>query len=239
MLKEAINRILNLAEPHTIDFGGFKYTDKHLERIQIEPIAKPLKIHSLSAIVDYITADADKGSLQAERRFIIHVADYNSVLLYTELNLDKERECLLDSHLDIPPISFGRWQDLETFIINLQTNFVADEERDKLISLAGTVTADEGVTLTDDGITQQVTAKTGISLVQRIDVPNPVTLAPFRTFTEVEQPKSQFVFRIRKNDSDIEAALFGADGNAWKHDAIIAIRDYLKSKLSDKVIILA
>lgn len=99
---------------------------------------------------------------------------------------------------------------------------------------------DTSVTQEDDGITQRVTAKSGISLSKTVKVPNPVRLMPYRTFTEVAQPESAFVFRMRKDGSSISAALFEADGNAWKNEAILNIKEFFKSSLSgEDVIILA
>lgn len=74
-------------------------------------------------------------------------------------------------------------------------------------------------------------------------MPNPVVLAPYRTFTEVEQPKSPFVFRIRQTGDEVQAALFAADADAWKREAIANIRDWFEQhipqELREDVIILA
>ena len=51
-----------------------------------------------------------------------------------------------------------------------------------------------------------------------------------RTFSEIEQPESNFVLRV---DRDANIALFEADGGAWKNAAVARIRDYLKWRLSD------
>ncbi|MNW60692.1 hypothetical protein D3C74_386970 [compost metagenome] len=67
------------------------------------------------------------------------------------------------------------------------------------------------------GMTQSVVAKTGVATVEDVKVPNPVLLAPYRTFVEVEQPESSFVFRMKDGPS---AALFEADGGAWRNDVI-------------------
>lgn len=61
-------------------------------------------------------------------------------------------------------------------------------------------------------------------------VPNPVYLKPFRTFTEITQPESAFVLRMRESGG-IQVALFEADGGAWKNEAILAIKDYLEIQL--------
>ena len=129
------------------------------------------------------------------------------------------------------------------FIINMQTHFVPTEVRDTLVQLISTVTTENGVSLADDGMTQRVTARSGISLVKQVSVPNPVVLAPYRTFTEVEQPKSPFVFRVRQTGDEVQAALFAADADAWKREAIANIRDWFEQhipqELREDVIILA
>ena len=198
--------------------NGSHYADRTLHRIPNELTASPLAVHTLSAVRDYIESGADECAEDEDsigRRFVIHVADYDRVYLYRELNSDKARECLLEAELSAPTFPFGRWLGVEEFIINMQTHFVPTEVRDTLVQLISTVTTENGVSLADDGMTQRVTARSGISLVKQVSVPNPVVLAPYRTFTEVEQPKSPFVFRIRQTGDEVQAALFAADADAW------------------------
>lgn len=246
MIKEALQYIVDLGKVAVSEINGSQYSTGKLFRIPEELTAAPLSVHTLSAIIDYITSGADEcaeSDDSMDRRFVIHVADYDRVYLYRELNNDKARECLIEAELSVPSFPFGRWMDMETFTINLQTCFTPDGDRDKLIQLAGTVRADQGVTVADDGMTQQVTARSGISLVQQVPVPNPVELVPFRTFTEIEQPASPFVFRMRRDGDAIIAALFAADADMWKREAILNIRDYFGSELPeemrDDIIILA
>lgn len=127
--------------------------------------------------------------------------------------------------------------------LTIKLSIVPTEVRDTLVQLISTVTTENGVSLADDGMTQRVTARSGISLVKQVSVPNPVVLAPYRTFTEVEQPKSPFVFRIRQTGDEVQAALFAADADAWKREAIANIRDWFEQhipqELREDVIILA
>ncbi|KHO31340.1 hypothetical protein OR63_10900, partial [Clostridium tetani] len=80
----------------------------------------------------------------------------------------------------------------------------------------------------DDGVSQAATIKTGVASVNEVKVPNPVVLAPFRTFPEIEQPESKFIFRMQ---SGPRAALFEADGGAWRNEAMIKIKAYLEEQL--------
>jgi len=52
---------------------------------------------------------------------------------------------------------------------------------------------------------------TGVAAVENINLPNTVTLKPFRTFAEVSQPESEFVLRLKEGN---RVGLFEADGGA-------------------------
>ena len=75
-----------------------------------------------------------------------------------------------------------------------------------------------------------VTIKTGIASVGEAEVPNPVTLAPYRTFPEIEQVESKFIFRMKEGPL---AAIFEADGGAWKNEAMKRIKEYLVENLKE------
>ncbi len=70
-----------------------------------------------------------------------------------------------------------------------------------------------------------------------------VQLAPLCTFSDAEQPMRRFVFRLKGGEDGVSAALFEADGNAWKNTAIQNIKTYFEreipQELRDDVIILA
>lgn len=91
---------------------------------------------------------------------------------------------------------------------------------------------DSKVTTLDNGVTQTVEARKGVALMGNVQVKPRVTLKPFRTFLEVEQPESEFILRL--NDSG-EINLIGADGGAWKLEAVRNIAAYFEGKLGDMV----
>ena len=64
-------------------------------------------------------------------------------------------------------------------------------------------------------------------------VPNPVLLKPYRTFIEVQQPESAFIFRMQDGP---RAALFEADGGAWRIEAMENIRAYLAKELKEELV---
>ena len=241
MTKDFLDRILALDYPHTIKLGGRIFTDKEVRPLPCGPVAgSPLCTESLSSVADYITRNTDGDALEGGR-FIIHAEGPKSVALYKEMNRDKRRDCLLKAEANVSEFPFGRFMDVESFIINLQSSFVQDKNTAALLAFIASVKTDTGVEQTDDGISQKVTARSGVALVSSAKVPNPISLRPYRTFSEVEQPESAFVFRVKSDErSGVTMALFEADGSAWKHEAIVSIRGYFETALDgQEVIILA
>jgi hypothetical protein len=240
MTRDFVEKLQEMDNPHEIDYNGRKFVDKQMTLLLNEATAAALATSTLSSIVDYITSRADEKSLPASK-FVIHVSGYNSVELYKELNSDKRRDHLLSASFEAPGFPYGRFMPIENFIIDLQSMFSQDESTAALLKFVGSVKNDSTVEQLDDGVSQKVQAKNGISLAMNVKAPNPVYLRPFRTFAEIDQPKSAFVFRLRKDDSQgVTAALFEADGAAWKHEAIDAIQTYLIDHLDGQpVIILA
>ena len=126
----------------------------------------------------------------------------------------------------------------------LQSVFQDGDDRDLLLRFAGTVENGTVTQYGDDGVSQKATIKTGIASKGDALVPNPVKLRPFRTFLDVEQPESQFIFRMRDNEryGGVDCALYEADGGAWKIQAMKKIKDYLEyelSNLADRFIIIS
>ena len=244
LTREFLEKVEEMVQPQTLTEGIRTFVDKPMHMLVDEIAADtPLHTNSLSSVADYIKSNADFDALASDGRKIIHVEDEKTVWLYTEMNSFKKRSALLLASAWVSSFPFGQWLSLENFIISVQANFVADEHRDELLSFVATVKQDTGVEQQDDGVTQKVTTRSGVSLSRTSKVPNPITLRPFRTFSEVEQPDSAFVFRIKAEEGcGVKAALFAADGDAWRHDAILKIRDYFQTHViaeDDSVIVLA
>ena len=112
----------------------------------------------------------------------------------------------------------------------IQSSFVDKGDKTVLLQYTGLIKNEAVKTTGDDGVSQQVTVKTGVASVGQAIVPNPVELAPYRTFPEVEQPISKFIFRMQEGP---RAALYEADGGAWRNKAILSIKEYLQEELKE------
>lgn len=230
MIKKAFEYIVGLAEPHFREYEGYLYSDKPLERIDYNPKAAKIEMNTLSSLIDYIKANIDEMS----GKMIIHVQSPTKVQMYSSLDYERKREYMVEVNASVPHFSFNEFTEHEAFCINLQSKFmdISSTDRALLLKFAGTVEAGTVAEYGDDGVTQKATVKTGIASKGEAIVPNPVTLCPYRTFVEVEQPLSQYIFRMKQDKYDgIQCALFEADGGAWKIEAMKSIKAYLEAQL--------
>ena len=227
MIKEALQYIVGLSAPAIQNIDGETYSDKPLERVDFTPLAEPIQLSTLESLVDYIKSNAD----EMDGSMFIHVVSPTKVRMYSCLNRNREREYIADVTANVPEFGFNRWIDHESFCIALQSKFLPNEDRALLLKFAGTVESGTIAEYGDDGITQKATVKVGIAKKGEAVIPNPVSLIAYRTFIEVEQPESQYVFRMQDR-SGISCALYEADGGAWKIDAMREIKAYLAAALN-------
>lgn len=228
MTKEALNFIVGMKEPKIIEAFGEQYSDKMLIRVDKELRAAPLKMKTLTSLIDYINAgiDSTKGNM------IVHVVAPDCVKLVSCLDADRQRETLVEVHAEIPDFSYGSFMDHETFLISLQAKFLPGNDRDLLLKFAGTVENGTVAQYGDDGVSQKATIKTGIVSKADYVVPNPVLLTPYRTFMEVEQSESSFIFRMKDDErSGVKCAIFEADGGAWKNAAMERVAEFIRERL--------
>lgn len=228
MIRAALEYINGLKEPTIKEIDGNTYSDKPLERISYIPYAGAIEMKTLSSFVEYIKANIDEMS----DKMIVHVVSPTEVQLYSALDTDRNREYLVEVNAELPDFRFGSFIDHESFVIALQSKFVSNADRDLVLKFAGTVEDGTVAEYGDDGVTQKATVKTGVASKADAVVPNPVTLIPYRTFLEVQQPASDFIFRM-KSSCGVQCAIFEADGGAWKNEAMNNIKEYLKNELAD------
>lgn len=231
-LKEALQYIANLgvdaAKTEVVDINGKTYANKSLTRYDKLPKADRIKATTLSSMVDYI--------YQCNKEFpgsmIIHIASPTKVYLMSALDKEREREVLFEINAEISEFRFDQWYDQEHMMIDLQANFQKNDDLELVLKAVGNIVKNNGETYSDDGCSQVATMSTGIATKADVIVPNPVELIPYRTFQEVKQPASKFVFRI--GDKEVPAfKIVEAEGGVWKNEAISSIKTFLMENLSN------
>lgn len=230
MTRDALQYVVGLKTAEVLDINGERYVDKDVYRVDNELRASAIQMNTLTSLVDYLKAGVDTMS----EKMLVQVVSPTKVRVLSMLDADRKREELVDVEAMIPDFEYGRYMGNERFIIALQSKFIDNDDRALLLQFAGTVKDESIAQYGDDGVTQKATIKTGITSVGDAVVPNPVKLRPFRTFIEVEQPESAFVFRMRQAEGHgVECAIFEADGGAWKNAAMKSIKEYLQYELAE------
>ncbi|MBY0752441.1 hypothetical protein K5Q29_03115 [Streptococcus sp. 2018037] len=210
---------------------GTEYYDANKTRmVELDPKRYPrtLELSTLTSLVDYLKTDLNKLK---DQRLIVAVEKNDEVCVWSENDELEHRTLLVAVKARIPELSFGRFLSSEQFNIMLQSNFIDDNDRSALLEFASALRIENGAEIEDNGVSQVATVKTGVASLAKGKAPNPVLLRPYRTFGEVEQPASLFVFRI---DKQAQMALFEADGKRWVADAVGNIAAYLKEQLADQ-----
>lgn len=228
IIKEALQYIVESQQEKIIESGGHRYTDAELTRMDNELRATKLEMTTLSGLVSYIKAEVDS----MKDKMIVHVVSPTEVQLISMLDGDRKRECLVKVNADIPAFTYGKFMDTEIFVIGIRSKFIQNEGAESILRFAGTVENGTVAKYSDDGISQSATVKKGITGKATELVPNPVKLRPYRTFTEVQQPESEFVFRMKDYDDSVACAIFEADGGAWKRKAMKNIKEHLEVELA-------
>lgn len=228
--KNFIDRIVELAEVEIVEVEGKNFSTKKLQPVLVTE-AKRLCTHTLTGIKDYFSI--------LDARSIIHVEDYHEVNLVSPLFGDhRQRETFIAARAYDIDHHFGGYLPVEDFIVYLQASFVQDETSAKILKIVGNLTQGSEQQFSDDGVTQRVTTRAGVARVEQVELPNPVTLRPFRTFPDIEQPASTFILRIKGGrDEGPACALFEADGGAWKNIAIQSIKAFFQKELPEVPVI--
>lgn len=252
MIKEALQFIVGLNKAEIFDINGEKYADKKLTNIT-PVVRRPtslVNMDTLTSFVDYIKSVVTRDNLYQFNKLYVHIESPSKVIAFeTDNQIDKAKTYICSANATLPSIDYGRYYGSEAFNILLQSRFCQTPQTKQLLSIVGNVKATDVQSKSDNGITQTVHTNKGVILQQDTALPNPVELAPFRTFIEVNQVVSPFIFRARtakedRSDSskvtDIEFALFEADGGAWEIEAKQRLKEYLEISFKDTgVVILA
>ena len=231
MIKEAMEYLLTKVtnEVREIQGNHFHITAAGAKHIEIPSryTVGSFSVRTLTGLVDYINSAADEAAYSTEKLFLL-VESQHKVRLMSTLK-DRVRDSYIQAEASVPQIRFDTFLDVEQFNIMLQSCFEKNDDLQKILAVIGTIKEENVKTTGDDGITQTVMAKAGIARIDEVVVPNPVVLIPYRTFSEIEQPESKFVFRMQNGP---KAALFEADGGAWKLEAMQRISVFLQQNIT-------
>ena len=230
ILKDAIDRIVELGQSSVIDVDGKKFANEKFSEVRPQKFyPNVIAVSGLDSIIKMTREEA--VTAYPDKKIYIEVSKYNVVDVFTSYDEEMRRADLYIARADVPGFQEG-FRNREQMIIQLRSLFQQTPDIPYLLSLISRMTEEESVTSADNGVTQMVEAKKGIALKEQVEVRPRVKLTPFRTFLEVDQPESEFLLRVRDRG---EIGLFEADGGVWKLDVKQNIAEYLTENLKDLI----
>lgn len=221
--KGAISEIVN------IEGSEFHKTADRLSAVKF-PTENGIEVYSLSQLVSYIEAYEGK-----EKGLLVNIKDHQKVEVLSEKknkNFAHDVIATADFSGIFQEFQCNTRHSQEDFIVQLQSRFVRDAEVDALLGIVSKITGGKTTESHDNGISQEVTVKAGVTLVDRLTVRPIWNLKPFKTFPEIEPVAIPYVLRLHQRSEEIpQFAMYEADGGLWKIKTTQAIKEWLSVSL--------
>ena len=236
MLKAAIEKIQELSRVQVLRVDNATYVvDGDGDYRQVRPELDEVELvtlHSLEALVTLVQTEGIK--FVTDGPLYITVPSHTTVRCFT--HPVPENRMRRDGLYRVEATDVPGWNEkvdmrFDEAMIALRTRFQATPDAEYALKLLSDITTGSKITLNDNGIATSVVSRTGVSLQANTPIRPIISLRPYRTFQEVEQPVSQFLIRV----SERGITFAEADGGMWKLAARKTVRDYLAEKLSAEI----
>lgn len=232
MLKELYEKIQETALPKIVEVGDRKYAvaaDGYMELDSNPLCPDTLELQSLDAMVKLVRTE---GVKEAVGPLYITVPTHRSVLCFGQPGEDNlRRTYYMAKATDVPG-----WDDTAEFgfeaaQIALRTRVQETPDTEYVLKLLSDISLGAKVTFNDNGVATTVVTQKGVALQSNTQIRPLVTLRPYRTFQEVDQPGSLFLIRVGERGIKFIAA----DGGMWKLKARQTAKEYLEKALAAEI----
>lgn len=238
MIQAAIEKILDLGDIRTVELHGRPYAREadRLGRMRKPEEHQPdaVQVSTLDALVDYLVGNPDGLDIPS---LFLHVVNRARVELLGPLQPanGNARFCYMAATFTPPNFDLGRWYPVDEFVVGLQSAFMPTIESGAVISMLANMANEAIRQNTDDGFSQTIAIKTGLTTKSEVKVKNPIELQPVCTFREAAQPLGGFILRLKDQGNGAPlVALYCADEKLMQLEAIQAVGVYLKARLEEK-----
>lgn len=235
MLKEAIEKIVSLANPVVTEVDGVSYLfDKEAGYTQIKPDldqVETIALSSLDAMVKFVTREA---VALTDSILFLTIPNHMTVACFTSPDKGSRnlRTYLYNAKAtDVPGWDASMKLGFEEAQIALRTRFQHTNDIEYAQKLLSDITTGCKVTYNDNGVATTIVTQQGVALQGKSTIRPILNLRPYRTFQEVEQPASDFLIRV--NDRYI--SFIEADGGMWKLAARETVKAYLEEHLAQLI----
>jgi len=234
MLKEFIEHIQKTTQPLIREVDGKTFaisSDGNAEEIRpYIDIPDTLGLNSLEALVKMVQTEA------AHRETPLYITVPNHLTVRCFGQFRSEKRCFRQVYYEAKATDVPGWNEnvelgFEEAQIALRTRFQETTDTLYAMKLLSDICCGAKLVYNDNGIATTVTTKKGVALQSNDQVRPIITLKPYRTFQEVEQPQS--IFLIRVNERGI--SFTEADGGMWKLKARQTIKEFLEEQLAEEI----
>lgn len=238
----AIDKICELRDEGAREkIGDLTFVRGEMKPVFFAPRPDPVKISTLTGLVAYLEKNIDEIK---KPELMLHVEDVKRVSLVSKLcGINRKRDIFATATVDekLQEYPFERYMVVEEFVIRLRSMFQLNSDLERIIAYTSNLSSGMAVQTQDDGISQTLTVKVGVTgaLKRTETAPVIVILKPYRSFRELDQVESNFLFRIRTDEDGKNpvCALFEADGGKWRNDTVLNIKCWLEGAIKDIAII--
>ena len=233
MMKEFIEHIQNTTQPLHATIKGSDYVICHDGTVTeiIPESAHPgtLDLSSLDALVKLIHTEAVN---EAKSEIFVTIPSHTTVRCFGRP--DYTQRGYRHTFYEVKATDVPGWNDtvkmgFEEMQIALRTRFQETPDTQYVQRLLSEISTGAKVTFNDNGVATTIVTSKGIAMQGNETIRPIVTLRPYRTFQEVEQPESTFLIRV----SERGITFTEADGGMWKLKARETVKAYLEDALKD------
>lgn len=193
-----------------------------------------LPLNSLDALVKLVKTEFVRQILGDKTVLYITVPDHLTVRCFGHPDYDQRavRPVYYEANAtDVPGWDERVQLPFEEMQIALRTRFQETADTPYIQKLLTEISTGAKITFNDNGVATTVVTKKGIDLQNNETIRPIITLRPYRTFQEIDQPESVFLIRI--NERGI--SFIEADGGMWKLKARETIKAFLEDKLAAEI----
>lgn len=238
MLKEFVQHIQETAKPQIVEIGGVTYIvnqDGNIKEVFPRAVLPDtLPLNSLDALVKLVKTEFVHRILGDKTVLYITVPDHLTVRCFGHPDYDQRavRPVYYEANAtDVPGWDERVQLPFEEMQIALRTRFQETADTPYIQKLLTEISTGAKITFNDNGVATTVVTKKGIDLQNNETIRPIITLRPYRTFQEIDQPESVFLIRI--NERGI--SFIEADGGMWKLKARETIKAFLEDKLANEI----
>ncbi len=227
MIKAAMQYFLHMSGVQKLEIDGAQYTDREIFPVKLQ-FPPTLRLSTLTGLKECVE-NPDFFAQTGTNDFALYIEDIGNVSLVSQpLGAFEQRKFFAVASATEFRFPFNGYRGHEQMVIEVMSSFAESEGKKEVLSYLGGLARTKEVKMLDDGVGQRIVARTGIARAGEVEIKNPITLLPYRSFPEIDPVPEDFIFRLRtKGEDGCEGALFNTQSKRWRIETIAQIKAWL------------